>query len=385
MSKNISVKHRHRIIAPAVVLTVGVVSAAVLLGIKCPVAAVWVAICTMIASLVMLAFCVARMGDIDTDPAFQPQEKNELCPGQRMSLALQSTDNAVFVYDYQRKCFVDFTNSTKLIQKTKDDINYDLAYIMDMEPSQAVVEMCGYLHSETDLPLVDTAMNELLTSDESSYVARLTTASGGSVWCNINVSVTRDKDGNVSHILGFLGNIDAIKRQADVFKRKSEKDALTGFYNKTATISIIDRLLAEDRDGSCVMFALDIDNFKGVNDTLGHIAGDAVLAESTERIRSIFRSTDVLGRVGGDEFVVFITGVSDESQIIEKANKIVEAFHIMSMNVGGVIDFSVSIGIVRSDGVPSCYKELFAKADKALYYAKRHGKNRYAFYETGKE
>lgn len=220
-----------------------------------------------------------------------------------------------------------------------------------------------------------------LRSGAGSFLARVNTIGGSFLWCNVHLTVLKDVDGQPYRVLGFYSNVDTMKRQAEVFQTRSEKDSLTGFYNKAATINFIDEIMTSNYKVPHVMFALDIDNFKQINDTMGHMAGDAVLAEVAERLRAIFRRDDILGRIGGDEFVVLISGIGEREHIEKKANEIAGAFHTMSVKAGGVFSISISIGIEIPPRRAASFDELFSHADKALYEAKRQGKNRHVFYE----
>lgn len=183
----------------------------------------------------------------------------------------------------------------------------------------------------------------------------------------------------------------AMARERSKLKEVSEsarKDPLTQLYNKTETEEMIaDYLCAYE--GPSVFMIIDIDNFKGINDTLGHLYGDAVLSELALRLKTIFRDTDVVGRIGGDEFIVFMTNISDMEVIKGKIEKILCTFNrsFAEKDVSYKISASVGVAFHPKDG--ATFSLLMEKADKALYFAKKHGKNRYAIYtnaiETGED
>ena len=167
----------------------------------------------------------------------------------------------------------------------------------------------------------------------------------------------------------------------------SRHDGLTGLLNKTAGLDeIADRTLYPPRRYH-VMFVMDIDNFKYINDTFGHDFGDDILKKFGAIIRKQFRPGDVLIRYGGDEFIAFMTNVSGPAQIEDKAWNIIEAADTMLCASGcrktGFDSSSdqpdqtgISIGIVWTDKSADASK-MFAQADSALYDAKRAGKNRF--------
>ena len=129
------------------------------------------------------------------------------------------------------------------------------------------------------------------------------------------------------------------------------------------------------------MFLLDVDNFKTVNDTMGHAFGDEVLSAVGEEISAIFRASDIIGRVGGDEFMIFLKGVPN-AEIIRKEAKKVEDF-FRSFQVGEDVKYSVhaSIGVAIFPQEGADFETLYKAADQGLYKAKRRGKNQLAFFE----
>ena len=137
-------------------------------------------------------------------------------------------------------------------------------------------------------------------------------------------------------------------------------------------------LAAEGADGIHGLILIDVDDFKSINDTRGHLFGDSVLTAAAGRLKSLFRSTDILGRIGGDEFMVFLKNVSDKLQLEAQARTILEAFRISGDSENG-ITCSIGAALYSEDG--KTVDELFKHADIALYRSKRIGKNRYSVYD----
>ncbi len=163
---------------------------------------------------------------------------------------------------------------------------------------------------------------------------------------------------------------------------KTEIDELTGAYNKAAIKTRVSQSLNDGKMGA--LFVFDIDNFKSINDTLGHAYGDKMLSEVHESIKSIVRREDFIGRFGGDEFVVFVKECVD----VEKISRIGSAFcrvleKIHTSPTGEDIIVSASIGIAVSPKDGKTYDELFINADTALYISKNKGKNTFTIYEKG--
>lgn len=209
---------------------------------------------------------------------------------------------------------------------------------------------------------------------------------GNYVWMRVLMVLMRDLESE--DIKGFvqIKNIDAEKRQQIELQYKAERDLLTGLYNKGTTEMLIFKRLVSDKNISGVLFIIDIDNFKTINDRLGHLYGDAVLSELSESLRRVFRDRDIVGRIGGDEFLVFAQGLKSESMIVKKAKNICEAFFRTYAN-GKNEDFTVSssIGIAMYPKDGETYEALFKRADAALYTTKAQGKNSYSFYNESLE
>lgn len=205
------------------------------------------------------------------------------------------------------------------------------------------------------------------------------------LWMRVLMVMVQDvQSGDVT---GFvqIKNIDIEKRQKLELQYKAERDLLTGLYNKGTTETLISKRLHEETAEpiSGALFIIDIDNFKSINDRLGHLYGDAVLSELSEGMRRIFRENDVVGRIGGDEFLVFAEGLQGDHIIKEKATAICNAFFRTYSNdcdEGYTVSSSVGIAVFPQDG--SDFEVLFKCADAALYAAKAKGKNRYSFYHN---
>ncbi|MBR4456389.1 MAG: GGDEF domain-containing protein [Solobacterium sp.] len=156
------------------------------------------------------------------------------------------------------------------------------------------------------------------------------------------------------------------------FKTDSEHDPLTGIYNRRGGEEKIKGFIAEKIPGTFLI--LDIDDFKHVNDTYGHTMGDEVLAAVSMTLASSFRSTDVVMRMGGDEFVVYAPGLVNYFFINSKLEQIVSRMREITCSQGRD-NITVSIGSVINDGTYPTYEDLFNEGDRMLYEMKNNGKN----------
>ncbi|TFD13804.1 EAL domain-containing protein [Cryobacterium sp. TMT1-21] len=160
---------------------------------------------------------------------------------------------------------------------------------------------------------------------------------------------------------------------------QSQHDALTGLPNRVLFAARLDTALSECRDGStsAVLFC-DLDNFKRVNDRLGHQVGDELLRQVAARLRAEVRGGDVIGRLGGDEFAVLVTELEGEAAAIELARRTVDCLNHPFHLAGQDLRISASVGVAVHTGPGGHGEHLLDEADGAMYTAKRTGRNQIA-------
>ncbi len=203
-------------------------------------------------------------------------------------------------------------------------------------------------------------------------------------WYRFTIKTRRNAaDAVYTGAVGKIEDISTIKIANQRLIDKAERDPLTKLYNKTATKTLIQSFLRTDsRDTYDAFIIVDVDNFKQVNDTLGHLFGDSVLTDIAQEMQDLFRANDVIGRIGGDEFVVFLRGMNHKSHIASKADDICKIFNLIYNDEDGMkISGSLGIALFPTDG--DTFDELYKKADTALYKSKRAGKSCFTFYTEG--
>ncbi len=168
--------------------------------------------------------------------------------------------------------------------------------------------------------------------------------------------------------------------QSKNLEDKADTDLLTGLNNKIATERKIQEYMTENPDSQCLMFLFDIDNFKKINDTMGHAFGDEVLQTLGHQLTNEFRVTDIIGRLGGDEFVLFLKNIKSDEQLEREGIRIANFFH--QFKAGNYVKYSAtaSIGGVVFPRDAKDFQSAYKAADVALYEAKRRGKNQLVFY-----
>ena len=210
---------------------------------------------------------------------------------------------------------------------------------------------------------------------------RFYTANGRYEWLEAHLHKEVSGSGKTV-IFGTLVNVASWKNEVKRWKEKANRDALTGLYNREYFEQFASATMEKGTLMSAAIVFVDIDDFKNVNDTLGHVVGDDVICYVAKRALGTFRHTDVVARYGGDEFVVFVNGISRED-LSKRLQLLCENFRYPYRN--GSIEYPVSgsIGaaVFPQDG--RSYLELLDHADCALYEAKRRGKNQFVIYEPG--
>ena len=185
----------------------------------------------------------------------------------------------------------------------------------------------------------------------------------------------------VLYVAVYIISSNVSKKQHKNLENKADTDQLTGLTNKLATERIIKEYIETHPNGGGVMVLIDVDNFKKINDTMGHAFGDEVLRQLGLRLRTLYRVTDVVGRIGGDEFMVFLKDVKDPAIMKREAGKIITFF--AGFQVGEYVKYSVtgSLGAAIFPVDAADFDSMYKRADAALYKSKKNGKNRLTFYD----
>lgn len=199
-------------------------------------------------------------------------------------------------------------------------------------------------------------------------------------WIRVSINfILEPMQGDICALV-YVQNITDTKVREQKLQSKAERDSLSKLYNRITTQKKAEKFLfSAENTGMSVLFMIDLDNFKQINDSLGHLYGDAVIIETAHRLKRIFRESDIIGRLGGDEFAIFIPNVPTMDFIIEKAKSISTAISapVLFDNIPKSIGCSVGIAHTKEK---IDFKTLYEMADKALYVAKSKGKNRFEFF-----
>lgn len=200
-------------------------------------------------------------------------------------------------------------------------------------------------------------------------------------WWRLRLTVQFDKNNQPLRAIGIVIDIDEEKQRSQRLLHQAQQDALTGIYNKMTTQNLIkDYLLKMDDHDMSALMIIDIDNFKDINDSKGHLFGDAILGDIARRMKNDFQYTDIIGRIGGDEFIVFLRDVQSLKNIEKSAQRILDEMNLLEKSHDDMhISCSIGIALAPRDGKE--FTELFQKADRALYQAKSEGKKQFVIYD----
>lgn len=203
---------------------------------------------------------------------------------------------------------------------------------------------------------------------------------GEYIWCQIKGKTIYDDNKTPVRVIGKIVNVDSQKRALEALEFKATRDPLTGVYNKEVTIKKIDKFITGNKNDKHVLMLVDFDDFKHINDTYGHLQGDKVLIYVISRIKEVFSEGEIIGRIGGDEFLVFAGSIKNVDEVLHKASVLNRALDTTYISEDNEIKLSGSIGVAVYPEAGINYEQLVVHADQAMYQVKEHGKNSYKLY-----
>ncbi len=177
------------------------------------------------------------------------------------------------------------------------------------------------------------------------------------------------EDRSASGVIASLQDVTESVRARRELERRATFDSLTGVHNRASIVAAVETELALSSETGVVY--VDLDEFKAVNDTLGHAAGDEVLVQAADRLRAAMRDVDELGRLGGDEFLILLRGVSGLGVALGAAGRISDALRGTYQLAGGSLELCASVGVACARETPITAEQLIERADSAMYRSKQ--------------
>ncbi|SKB51333.1 diguanylate cyclase (GGDEF) domain-containing protein [Lachnospiraceae bacterium] len=286
----------------------------------------------------------------------------------------------------------------RLLEEATDNVEYDYDVLLDtMESSEMDDDgnriiirnflggdyMKKMLHPK-DYPLALDKFRKALkepTKGNAEYrVISNDEDGGGFNWFRISYASFADKNGHVIRFVGSAKDISAEKAEQEELRAKVDIDSMTGLLNKEAIQRAIENYLQKSEYSDChAIMMIDTDHFKAINDTFGHDYGDEVIKFTGRSIRDIFRESDFVGRMGGDEFMVFMKHTTPRITEL-RATQLNDALRHTFAENGISVQISCSIGIAYFARDGEDYSTLFRHADEALYQVKENGRDGYCVY-----
>lgn len=249
---------------------------------------------------------------------------------------------------------------------------------MVIENYQEQMHNWGFVHPD-DWANFDEFCAAMDRGDEHiSYEVRQVSDESVFVWFRYVGIPVYDKDHKPYKIMGKTMDITEEKKNQELLEQKAERDSLTDLYNKAKMRKLVEKHIRQADDTEGAFIIVDIDDFKTINDTCGHLYGDEVLIKIANTILISAGMEDYAGRIGGDEFCVFCRGKNVGQHAVETAERISRMADQIQLSGRRV---TLSMGISRYPEDASSYEELYQKADQALYRVKRSGKNAFSVYD----
>ncbi|MEG1417542.1 MAG: PAS domain S-box protein, partial [Oscillospiraceae bacterium] len=218
--------------------------------------------------------------------AVKAQEEELRMSEKRFSVAINASSGALFEVDLNKRMYTHFENAERIFGVSSEKLLADTRAFSSLPFKEFVDAVTEYFFHPDDRQLANIGMDKLEENRTVSYEARLRRADNSYIWARIDVSLTVDEFGIPSRLVGFMSDIDEIKKQSEILESKVQSDPMTGLYNKIAMATLANKILSENPDGRHALIVLDIDNFKGINDTLGHTFGDLVLMEVCSKLKT---------------------------------------------------------------------------------------------------
>ena len=264
----------------------------------------------------------------------------------------------------------------KMLSQTSNEYLYEY-YVRTkhLELSEKCIQLFG---NRDNLGELEAVFNQVLANPKDTIpIIELPIASGEKGFFKSVNSPIYDDKGRVYSIIGKLIDVSEEEAEKRELTKKAEIDGLTGLYNASTTKNLItESIRRANANAIDALVLVDCDQFKAINDTYGHLEGDKVLVNISKGLAQSFRKTDIIGRIGGDEFCIYMRDIASTDFVASRCQHLMML--VQELNLDHHVTVSIGISLLSHE---TTYDELFRKADLALYEAKRKGRSQMQFFE----
>lgn len=310
--------------------------------------------------------------DIDEQKRAEEQAKKE---HERLEVVAGLSADSLFEYDIEEDCMRYYNRKEILI----DALRYKP---VEENYTKRILDgsIMGELFHVDDREKLQQLCEDFRSGKPEIYAeVRKQYEEGKYTWVSVEAKTMLDKQGKPSHVIGKISNIDEKVKQEQELKFQRERDQLTGLYNKQTVEQLIEEKLALNEGKNAYVVLTDVDDFKAINDTMGHLFGDGVLCTFANSLVELFPEC-IIGRVGGDEFIVYLEELETED-ILARINRINRRVSRIHAGDNDELRISVSFGFAKHEHNGQTLEELQHKADVALCYLKQNSKGAAALYD----
>ncbi|WP_447894649.1 putative bifunctional diguanylate cyclase/phosphodiesterase [Vreelandella sp. GE22] len=280
------------------------------------------------------------------------------------------------------------TNGVIIVDALVDDlpmvyVNKAFEQITGYERTAVLGRNCRFLQGEETDPAVRRQLRRGIKEQRDVHVMLRNYRRDGTLfWNDLYISPVRDDQGVVTHFVGVQNDVTAQREYQAQLRHNANHDALTGLPN----LQLLNQRLAQ----GCVMakryqrylavLFIDLDDFKPINDSMGHDVGDFILMSVARRLEEELRPWDTVARIGGDEFIVLLPDLAHEQDVMQVVERLLERIAAPYWYQDKELRITASIGIGTDNGSVAKPRTLVQQADLAMYKAKRRGRNTYQWY-----
>ena len=281
---------------------------------------------------------------------------------ERLHLALKAAKICVFEVDLKKQLYTFFENAEDIFGVSGEVILKDVEPFSKLSPDEYQKAVSEYFSHPDDALVINHAFHTIFSGKSVTYQARMRAGGSDFLWCKLDVTPIME-NGIPVKMIGVITDISDINKKMNTLKKAVKVDSFTGLYNKTHAIESIKKVLGSRPNQKHALILLDIDHFKSFNDTYGHDVGDMIIHSISDSLKHTFQKTDIIGRFGGDEFILLICNIPSVEWLSKKLQILLQCqingYHCTN---------SMGVSIYPENG--EGFDALFKAADKALYQAK---------------